>query len=192
MKNAVLILLVAMSSMAQTNLVTANGMTNPPANKFQTATLRAEKIRADCIQGRRIICGKILRVLPEGLVVESGYTNLLRPALSSSWLVPGRIVASRPANLVESSIPGSPCVGVVFLTDLPKIRKLGAKPNPYDYVVLLGYQAGQSTYTSVGSIQKTVRRFSANLAQAVRLNFAAGEKVGQGTGCGHFHAGVIR
>jgi hypothetical protein len=176
MKGAVLILFIAVSAVAQTNLLTSNGMTNPPANEFQTATLRAEKIRADCIQGRRIICGKILRVLPEGLVVESGYTNLLRPALSSSWLVPGRVVAARPANLLESSMPGSPCVGVVFLTDLPKIRKLGAKPNPYDYVVLLGYQAGQSTYTSVGSIQKTVRRFSANLAQAVRLNFAAGEK----------------
>ena len=175
MKAAVLILLVAISAVAQTNSVATNTDANSEADHFAAATLRAEKIRADCIQGRRIICGKIPRVLPEGLVVESGYTNLLRPALSSSWLVPGRIVASRRASSVESSIPGSPCIGVVFLTDLPKIRKLGAKPKPYDYVVLLGYQAGRSTYTSVGSIQKSVRRFSANLAQAMRLNFAAGE-----------------
>jgi hypothetical protein len=129
MKAAGPILLIAISALAQTNDVATNTDANPPVDHFAAATLRAEQIRAACIQGGRIICGKILRGLPEGLVVESGYTNLLRPALSSPWLVPGRIVASRPANLVELSIPGSPCVGVesalkpaVFCCKYPKFQ----------------------------------------------------------------------
>jgi len=176
MKAAIPIFFITLSTLAQTNLVATSTSTNLPADTYQPAAQLVEKIRTGCIQDRRIICGKILHVLPDGLVVESGYTDLLRPALSRSWLVPGRVVASKTANLVESSLPGSPCIGVVFLTDLPKIRKTGTKPKPYDYVVLLGYPAGQSKYTSVGSVQKTVRRFSADLSQAVRLNFTAAEK----------------
>lgn len=164
--------------MAQTNPVTNDAVSNSPADSFQSAGLRAEKIRADCIAGRRIICGKILKVLPAGLVVESGYTDLLRPALSTSWLVPGSVIASRPAGLIESRQAESACVGVVFLTDIPKIRGAAAKPKQYDYVVLLGYPAGQSTYTSAGTVQKTVRRFSANLTKAVSLNFESAEKSG--------------
>ena len=87
-----------------------------------------------------MICGKILRVLPEGLVVESGYTDLLRPPLTDSWLVPGTVAATRTPNLVESREPGSVCVGTVFLTDLPKAR--GKKPKPFDFVILLAYPAG--------------------------------------------------
>jgi hypothetical protein len=173
MKTAVLIFSIALAAVAQTNFAGGNAGSNTPES-YQAAALRAEKIRADCIANRRIICGKILKVLPGGLVVDSGYTDLLRPALSSSWLVSGSVVANRPADLIESALPGSPCVGRVFITDLPRLR--GAKPKPYDYVVLLGYPAGQATYTSVGTVQKTVRRFSANLAKAVGLNFASAEK----------------
>ena len=100
--------------------------TNSPAARFQST----EKIRAECLAGRRMICGKILRVLPDGLVVESGYPDLLRSPLTDSWLVSGT-VAVRPApNLIESQEPGAVCVGTVFLTDLPKAR--GKKPRPYD------------------------------------------------------------
>jgi hypothetical protein len=122
------------------------------------------------LQGRRIICGKILKVLPGGLVVESGYADLQRPPLNKSWLIPGSVATRRPANLMESSEPESLCVGVVFLTDLPKARGAAAKPKPYDYVSLLAYPTGQFTYTSVGAVQKTVRRFSANLLKAVKMN----------------------
>ncbi|HZI32082.1 MAG TPA: hypothetical protein VFF11_07055, partial [Candidatus Binatia bacterium] len=69
---------------------------------------------------------------------------------------------------VESSQPGSPCIGTVFLTDLPRAR--GAKPKRFDYVIIEGYPAGQYTYKSLGTIHKTVRRFSAQLAKAVELN----------------------
>src|SRR5437762_296084 len=73
--------LVAASLFAQTNNFSA-------ANSPSSPVERSEKIRAECLDGRRMICGKILRVLPEGIVVESGYTDLLRPPLSGSWLVP--------------------------------------------------------------------------------------------------------
>ena len=127
------------------------------------------EIRTDCIQNRRLICGKILQVLPEGLVVESGYTNLLQRPLERSWLVPGTVLASRAPNLVEGKEPGSICAGLVFLTDYPKSRR--TNPKPFDYVILIGYPAGQYTYASVGALQRTVRRFSASLPEAVRLNF---------------------
>ncbi len=136
---------------------------------------RVEQVRNDCILGRRLICGKILQVSPGGLVVESGYTNLLREPLTSSWLVPGTVTASRAANLMEANIPGAVCVGTIYLTDLPKRRNL--QPKKYDYVIIEGYPAGQFTYTSVGSIRKTVRRFSAQLSEAVVLNLQAEPKM---------------
>jgi hypothetical protein len=161
---------------AQTNDTSANA--NPSAKDSLTPTQQArmyeeatEKIRADCVQGRRIICGRIMKILPDGLVVESGYTNLMRPPLDKSWLIPGTVEATRAANLVEATEPGSVCVGLVFLTSLPKSRL--AKPHAYDYVVIQAYPAGRYTYTSVGTIQRTVRRFSAALATAVKLNRAA-------------------
>jgi len=175
-----LMLFAAGQAAAQDQAIAAPGaaaaaiQTNPPP----PAITRAEQIRAECLQGRRIICGKILKVLPGGLVVDSGYTNLLRPPFNKSWLISGTVTASRPASLVESHEPESVCVGVVFLTDVPKSRGAGARPKPYDYVSLLGYPAGQYTYTSVGTVQKTVRRFSANLLKATNLNFEAAEKAG--------------
>jgi hypothetical protein len=129
----------------------------------------SEKIRADCIQGRRTICGRILKILPNGLVVDSGYTNLMRSPLNKSWLVPGTVQTDRPANLVEGNEPGCVCVGLVFLTALPKSRPL-LRPKPYDYINLQGYPAGNETYTSVGTIRRTVRRFAATLPTAIRIN----------------------
>lgn len=153
----------------------AAGQTNAPAGAAASlGTLgasrieRREQTRTACIEGRRSICGKILRVFPDGLLVESGYTNLLREPLTKSWLVPGTVPASRAKNLVESRQPGALCVGTVFLTDLPR-----RKPHRYDYVIICGYPTGQYAYTSVGAVRKMVRRFSANLDKAVQTNLAA-------------------
>jgi hypothetical protein len=63
---------------------------------------------------------------------------------------------------------------LVFLTDIPKSRRL--KPKIYDYVIIEAYPTGQYTYTSVGSVQRTVRKFSANLEAAVRVNLENSEK----------------
>jgi hypothetical protein len=140
-----------------------------PARQARAYEQATEKIRADCVQGRRTICGRILKILPDGLVVESGYTNLMRVPLSRSWLAPGTVEATREVNLVEGNEPGCVCTGLVFLTALPKSRST-AKPKPYDYVVIQAYPAGQYTYASVGTLQRTVRRFAASLPTAIRLN----------------------
>jgi hypothetical protein len=159
-KTVTLLILVVLSVRGQTN---QSSVTNriPPSQ-------RVEQMRLFSIEGRRLICGKIVKLLPGGLVIESGYTNLLRAPLNRSWLVPATVNASRAADLVETQEPGSVCEGLVFLTDLPKSRRL--KPKIYDYVVIEGYPAGKYTYTSVGSIQRTVRRFSAVLEKSVVLN----------------------
>jgi hypothetical protein len=160
----VLSLLVLMPFASQSQ--TASSTLDEQARTYEQAT---EKIRADCVAGRRIVCGRILKILPEGLVVDSGYTNLMRAPLSKSWLVPGTAKTERPENLVESKEAGAVCVGLVFVTALPRSRSAG-KPRPYDYVVFQAYPAGTFTYTSVGTIRRTVRRFAGNLSTAIRMN----------------------
>lgn len=162
MKLAALFLLAAMPVIAQSNVASSS----PGGGLgYMRAT---ERIQAQCVEGRRIVCGKILRVLPGGLIVESGYTNLVRHPLDHSWLIPGTVEARREPSLVEKDEPDCACVGLVYLTETPRSR--GRKPKLFDYVVVEAFPAGQFTYTSVGTIQRTVRRFSASLASAVRLN----------------------
>jgi hypothetical protein len=153
------VVLLAVSARAQTNRAAADDASLQ--KEIASAELK-EQIRGRCLEGRRSICGKIVRIFPEGLLVEAGYTNLLREPLTKSWLVPGTVTASPAPNVVESREPGAICVGTVFLTDLPR-----GKPKLYDYVILAGYPTGETTYTTVGSIKKTARRFSANLDKAV-------------------------
>jgi hypothetical protein len=167
-KFLVLSLLLATSISAQTNDAIS---TNSQMRQIETFVQGTETIRADCIKNRRIICGRILKILPAGLVVDSGYTNLMQPALDRSWLVAGTVDAQRPKSMVERTEPGSPCVGLVFLTDFPKSRR--AKPKAYDYVVIQAYPAGKYTYTSVGALQRTVRRFCASLEAAVAIDRTA-------------------
>ena len=158
-------LAAAFCAAAQTN-APPTSPDSPAGHK--AAQQRNEQLRAQCIDGRRSICGKILRILPNGILVESGYTNLLREPLTHSWLVPGTVTVAPPDHLVESREPGALCIGTVLLTDLPR-----GKPRQYDYVIICGYPTGEFTYTSVGAVRKTVRRFSAKLEKAVQENFAA-------------------
>jgi hypothetical protein len=125
-----------------------------------------EQIRTACIRGRRLVCGKVIEISPEGLVVESGYTNLLRAPLTQSWVAPANVSASRNPKTVELSDPGSVCVGLIFLTDIPKTPRV----KQYDYVMIQAYPAGQYSYTSVPTVTKTIRKFSAGLETAVRLS----------------------
>lgn len=184
MKFAILFFLATLPALAQTNVGgfanRPGAISNSPPEKFQRPTnhdpsvvQQVEQLRAACIHGRRSICGKVLKILPDGLVIESGYTNLMRSPLDRSWLVPGTVTASRAPNLVEGNEPGSICAGLVVLTNLPKSRR--AKVKTYDYVILEGYPAGHYTYTSVGDLQRTVRRFSASLETAVKLNLQGDE-----------------
>lgn len=162
------------SSATISNLPTATLQTQTQTNESLAAAQRVEEIRAACIQQRRLICGKILKVLPDGLVVDSGYSSLMRAPLNGSWLVPGTAVATRDQNVVESNQPDSICIGLVFLTDLPKTK--GAKPKVYDYVAIEGFPAGQYIYTSVGDVRRTVRKFTCKLTNAVKWKFEESEQ----------------
>ena len=133
---------------------------------------KAEQIRTECVNGRRRVCGQVLQITPGGLVVDSGYTDLLRAELSRSWVAPGTVSAARPANLIEEQTPGAPCVGLVFLADIPKRPAVKL----YDYVIIEAYPAGDYVYEAVPNVKKTIRRFSARLEGAVQWRLAAGEK----------------
>lgn len=132
----------------------------------------AEQLRTDCIANRRLICGRVLEVATNGLVVDSGYTDLLRPPLGQSWVIPGSATASRDPRLLELNQPASPCIGLVFLTDLPR----RPKPKKYDFVVLIGYPAGHYIYRPLPGVEKPIRKFAAGLATAVKLQLQAEEK----------------
>ncbi|HEY5041492.1 MAG TPA: hypothetical protein VIK53_05760 [Verrucomicrobiae bacterium] len=184
MRLVLLFVFAVWSAAAQTNRDVSAGRTavisNSTAETFQTQTnlglsvaQRYEKVRMECIQARRVICGKIVKVLPDGLMVDSGYTNLMRAPLNKSWLIPGTVTAGRAVNLVEASQPDAVCIGLVFLTDLPKSR--GSKPKLYDYVNIEGFPVGQYTYTSVGSLQRTVRQFTTKLPNATQWNLNQSE-----------------
>lgn len=171
--NFVCLLLAALPAVAQpaassnsTPTAAASSSTN---HLFTFAQVQAA--REHCIASRRKICGRIVNILPGGLIVDSGYTSLMRPALSDSWLIPGTADATKEPNIVEKNVPGCPCAGLIYLTDFPKSRR-GA-PKQYDYVVLEAFPAGEFAYTSVGAIQKTVRHFTCSLPLSVRFNLAS-------------------
>ncbi|MDB6065403.1 MAG: hypothetical protein JWR26_1611 [Pedosphaera sp.] len=136
---------------------------------------RTEKIRAVCITGRRYVCGKVVQIVPEGLVVDSGYSVLLTPPFNQSWVVPGNATVARDAHPLEFNSTDAVCMGLVFIMDIPK--KPAVKEN--DYVVLHAYPAGQYTYTPVATapqLQKVIRKFAAGLDTAVKVKLQAGEK----------------
>lgn len=141
----------------------------PPAPAATSAAVRSEQIRTQCIDGRRLVCGKVLKIARDGLVVESGYTSLLRPPLTESWVVPGTVPARLNPDVLELKEPGTPCIGLVFLTDVPRRQKV----EKFDYVILMGYPAGEYVHTPAPGVKKTIRKFSAGLDTAVRLTLQA-------------------
>lgn len=176
------IIFSAMPVVAQTYDVASTNQlmsfSNKPFEHFQSqtnhalfVTQRIEAIRAHCIQNRRMVCGRILKVLPDGFIVDSGYTNLMRDPLDRSWLVPRTAIAAHATNLLEEDRPDSVCIGLIFLTDTPKSRRIKAKQ--CDFVLIVAYPTGQYTYTSIGTIHRTIRSFSASLQRAIGFNLQA-------------------
>jgi hypothetical protein len=159
-------LLVVLSGCATTNAIVHTDKAPP-----SSASIHSEQVRTDCINGRRLICGKVLTIVPDGLVVESGYTNLAREPLTRSWLVPSTVTASRNPVDLELNEPGTPCIGLAFLTNIPRRPKVKI----YDYVIITGYPAGQYVYTPIPNVEKTIRKFSASLDAAIKLNLQAKE-----------------
>jgi len=174
MRRLLLLFVGVLAGCAHEKAVVRTGEVNPPKaiaapaspSPAAATAVRAEQIRKDCVQGRRLICGKVLKIFPDGLVVDSGYTDLLRPPLTESWVVPATVSAHRDSAVMELNEPGTPCIGLVFLTDIPKRQKV----KQFEYVIMMGYPAGQYVYTPAPNVKKTIRKFSAGLDTAVRLN----------------------
>jgi hypothetical protein len=153
---------------------TPAGIGSNPGEKVLSIEERTEKIRTACINGRRYVCGKVLQIVPEGIVVDSGYSVLLNPPFNQSWVVPGNASVQRDTNAIERNSADAVCVGLVFLMDIPK--KPAVKEN--DYVVLHAYPAGKYTYIPVPNspqVKKILRCYSAGLDTAVKVKLQAGE-----------------
>ena len=158
---------------------TAPAQTNAPAADSDSLTNRAaslelsEQMRAQCIAGRRSICGKdsadFSRRHPGRMQLHELGARDADKILARA----GQCSRQPRGKSCREPRAGRACIGTVFLTDLPR-----GKPHQYDYVIIAGYPTGEFTYTSVGTIQKTVRRFSANLDKAVKVNMEAAEKSG--------------
>jgi hypothetical protein len=168
-------LLATLAAPAQTNVVAVSPppgvLTNtaPAAARVAVERQRAQRagqIRAACLAGARHICGRVVQILPHGLVVASGYTNLLDPHYVRLWRVPGTAAIAPRLAPVEPDTPGAPCVGLVYLTDLPKRPAVRL----YDYVTLHAYPAGTHAWVPVPGVTKTLRQFAVRLSTAVRLN----------------------
>ena len=106
------------------------------------------------------------------MVVDSGYAGLLKPPLNQSWVVRGTAEVKRDPAAVEEKKSDAVCIGLVFLTGIPKKPQV----HEYDYVVIHAYPAGQHVYTPVPGVQKTIRRFSGSLERAIKLNLEAERK----------------
>jgi hypothetical protein len=158
---------------AQTNLNTNSQSPASTNNDISTpsSAARSEEIRATCVEGRRYICGKVMQIVPEGLVVDSGYADLLNPPLNKSWIVPGAASLTRNPAAIEEKKSDAICIGLVFVTAFPKKPKV----NEYDYVTLHVYPCGEYRYTPVPGVEKKIRRFSGSLELAVKLNLQKSE-----------------
>lgn len=169
MKLFLLILFSAvLPAVAQTNGTASTGQTNQTLSHDQ----HAAEIRIACINGRRCVCGKVIKIVPEGLVVDSGYTALMNPPFAQSWVIPGGALVNRDPKLLERNEPASPCIGTVLLTDFPKRPPVKL----YDYVLLQAYPAGEYLYIPVPGVQKPIRKFAGGLDTAVRLKLEITEK----------------
>jgi hypothetical protein len=168
--NAKKLLLLTMFSaclpvVAQTNIT-------PSTNQINQSTVRDGRladVRAACVNGRRCVCGKVIKIVQEGLVVESGYTALMQPPFTGSWLIPGGALVNRDKNLIERDEPASPCIGTVLLIDFPKRPAVKL----YDYVLLQAYPAGEYLYIPVAGVEKQIRKFAGGLETAIKLKVAA-------------------
>ena len=152
---------------AQTNVTSLANESNQTAVRDRDQ--RAADIRAACINGRRCVCGKVIKIVPEGLIVESGYTALMEPPFTGAWVIPGGALVNRDSKLIERSEPASPCIGTVLLTDFPKRPAVKL----YDYVLLQAYPAGEYLYIPVPGVEKQIRKFAGGLDTAVKIKLAA-------------------
>ena len=179
LRTALLLILAGVASFCQVTparsadsvAAAAASSTQDPTDAVKAAQLK-EQTRTDCINGRRYICGRVLQVATNGLVVDSGYSRLLSPPFNKSWVVRSNVSVDRDPHAVEEKKPDAICVGIVFLSNSPKRPTV----KEYDYVVIHGYPAKTHLYVPVPGVEKTIRRYSASLERAVEINLASESK----------------
>lgn len=150
---------------AQTNVAISTSDDQTNQTVVRDRDQRAADIRAACINGRRCVCGKVIEIVPDGLVVESGYTALMQAPFTGSWVIPSGALVHRDSKLIERDEPASACIGTVLLTDFPKRPAVKL----YDYVLLQGYPAGEYLYIPVPGVEKQIRKFAGGLDTAVKI-----------------------
>ncbi len=79
----------------------------------------AEKLRAECIEARRYVAGRVIEITAKGLIVESGYSALLQPPFNQSWVVRGNATVAKDLDTPEEKHPDAVCRGLVLLTSIP-------------------------------------------------------------------------
>ncbi len=132
----------------------------------------SEKVRAECVEARRYVAGRVIEITSKGLIVESGYSSLLQPPFNQSWVVPGNATVAKDLETPEEKHPDAVCRGLVSLISIPRRPKV----KPYDYVVIHAYPAGEEMYRPVPGVEKTIRRYSASLETAVQSEVERREK----------------
>lgn len=165
-----------LSAAEPTNASSGPATSQPPGPTEQARALAraqlAEKVRAECIEARRYVAGRVIEITPKGLIVESGYSALLQPPFNQSWVVHGNATVARDLDAPEEKHPDAVCRGLVLLTATPRRPKV----KPYDYVVIHAYPAGEEQYRPVPGVEKTIRRYSASLETAVQSEVERREK----------------
>ena len=89
-------------------------------------------------------------------------------------MVRGNVSATLTANTLEANVPGTPCFGLVYLTEVPRRPAV----HKYDYVILLAFPAGQYDSVPVPPVKKTIRKFTGTLEMAVILNLQSEKEQG--------------
>jgi hypothetical protein len=131
--------------------------------------LAAERARAEATQkrvqaGSRTVSGKVLQKLSEGLLVDSGADFLAKVGDTSTTITRGAIFKRKTVAFTEVNEPRALCLGLCLLQDDPRYRSIVDG----DYITVLAYPIGQYSYTAVSGGTKTVRKFTASLAKAIR------------------------
>ncbi|MEI9962107.1 MAG: hypothetical protein WDM76_13540 [Limisphaerales bacterium] len=183
LKFALLLFFVALSASAQTNVakVASNSpsQTIPDTNQSSIVIVRGAACEADSRDLRARPSFDLRGKFSKCCLMDWWWKAVIRILCVRRWIVPGWCRARpRPAArpvLLKATNRVRFALGWFFITDIPKARR--TKPAQYDYVILQGYPAGQYTYTSLGTIERTVRRFSAGLSTAVDLCLEAENKM---------------
>ena len=141
--------------------------------RLAAANLKArqlEGLKAIFASKSRTVSGKIIQKIPEGLLVESGQSEIDQVGHTDvEFDRMGNMSTSTTATLQEGDTARSLCLGLVLLEDHPRYDQLVDD----NVVVILAYPDGQFSYKSVGGGQKTVRKFTADFNRAFTNHYPA-------------------